>query len=51
MRFGIDVGSALELKLCQAFLLYRNDHGNRVMATVHGIIQTDDNGAPALGAG
>ena len=51
MRFGIDVGSELELKLYQAVLLYRNDHGNRVMATVHGVMQTDTNGAPALGAG
>ena len=51
MRFGIDVGSELELKLYQAVLLYRNDHGNRVMATVHGVIQTDPNGVPALGAG
>ena len=51
MRFSIDVGSELELRLYQAALLYRNDHGNRVMATVHGVIQTDTNGAPALGAG
>ena len=51
MRFGIDVGSELELKLYQAVLLYRNDHGNRVMATVHGVGQTETNGAPALGAG
>ena len=51
MRFSIDVGSELELKLYQAVLLYRNDHGNRVMATVHGVMQTDTNGAPALGAG
>jgi PRTRC genetic system protein B len=51
MRFGIDVGSELELKLHQAVLLYRNEHGNRVMATVHGVLQTDANGAPALGAG
>ena len=29
MRFSIDVGSELELKLYQAVLLYRNDHGNR----------------------
>ena len=28
MRFSIDVGSELELKLYQAVLLYRNDHGN-----------------------
>ena len=51
MRFTIDVGSELELKLYQAVLLYRNDHGNRVMATVHGVVQIDTNGAPALGAG
>ena len=51
MRFGIDVGSELELKLYQAVLLYRNDHGNRVMATVHGLAQADTGGAPALGAG
>jgi PRTRC genetic system protein B len=51
MRFGIDVGGELELKLCQALLLYRNDHGNRVMATVHGVVQTDATGAAALGAG
>ena len=51
MRFSIDVGSELELKLYQALLLYRNDHGNRVMATVHGVVQSDANGTPALGAG
>ena len=51
MRFSIDVGRELELKLYQAVLLYRNEHGNRVMATVHGVAQTDTNGAPALGAG
>ena len=51
MRFGIDVGSELELKLHQAVLLYRNDHGNRFMATVHGVVQTDTNGAPGLSAG
>lgn len=51
MRFGIDVGSDLELKLYQAVLLYRNDRGNQVMATVHGVVETDTNGAPALGAG
>ena len=33
MRFSIDVGSELELKLYQAVLLYKNDHGNRYMAT------------------
>lgn len=51
MRFSIDVGSELALKLYQAVVLYRNDHGNRVMATVHGVIQSDANGAPASGAG
>ena len=51
MRFSIDVGSELELKLYQAVLLYRNDHGNRFMATVHGVMRTDTNGAPALGSG
>lgn len=51
MRFGIDVGSELELKLHQGVLLYRNDHANRLMATVHDVVQTDGNGAPALGAG
>ena len=39
MRFSIDVGSELELKLYQAVLLYKNDHGNRYMATVHGVVQ------------
>jgi PRTRC genetic system protein B len=51
MRFSIDVGSELELKLCQAVLLYRNDHGNRVMATVHGVVQKEADGTPLLGAG
>jgi len=51
MRFSIDVGSELELKLYQAVLLYRNDHGNRVMATVHGVVQKEADGAPLLGAG
>jgi PRTRC genetic system protein B len=51
MRFSIDVGSELELKLYQAVLLYRNDHGNRFMATVHGVVQTDKSGVPTLGAG
>jgi len=51
MRFGIDVGSELELKLYQAVLLYRNDHGNRVMATVHGVVQKETDGTPLLGAG
>jgi PRTRC genetic system protein B len=51
MRFSIDVGSELELKLYQAILLYRNDHGNRVMATVHGVVQKEADGTPLLGAG
>lgn len=51
MRFSIDVGSELELKLYQAVLLYRNDHGNRVMATVHGVVQKEAAGTPLLGAG
>lgn len=51
MRFSIDVGSELELKLSQAVLLYRNDHGDRVMATVHGVVQKETGGTPLLGAG
>lgn len=51
MRFSMDVGSELELKLYQALLLFRNDHGNRFMATVHGVAQADTAGTPALGAG
>ena len=51
MRFSIDVGSELELKLYQAVLLYRNDHGNRFMATVHGVVQNETDGTPLLGAG
>ena len=51
MRFSIDVGSELELKLYQAVLLYKNDHGNRCMATVHGVVQQNVDGIPALGAG
>ena len=51
MRFSIDVGSELELKLHQAVLLYRNDQGNRFMATVHGVVQTGKSGVPTLGAG
>ncbi len=51
MRFGIDVGSEIDLKLYQAVLLYRNENGNRVMVTVHGVVQAEINGAPALGAG
>ena len=51
MRFSIDVGSELELKLYQAVLLYKNDHGNRYMATVHGVVQQNGDGSPVLGAG
>src|SRR5271157_1298662 len=51
MRFSIDVGSELELKLYQAVLLYKNDHGNRHMATVHGVVQQNSDGSPVLGAG
>src|ERR1017187_3503224 len=50
MRFSIDVGSELELKLYQAVLLYRNDHGNRFMATVHGVAQKETDGTPLLGS-
>jgi PRTRC genetic system protein B len=51
MRFSIDVGRELELKLYQAVLLYKNDHGNRYMATVHGVVQQNGDGSPVLGAG
>jgi PRTRC genetic system protein B len=51
MRFSIDVGSELELKLYQAVLIYKNDHGNRHMATVHGVVQQNADGSPLLGAG
>jgi len=51
MRFSIDVGSELELKLYQAVLLYRNDHGNRFMATVHGVVQKETDGTPLVGSG
>jgi PRTRC genetic system protein B len=51
VRFSIDVGSELELKLHQAVLLYRNDHGNRVMATIHGVVQKETDGTALLGAG
>ena len=51
MRFSIDVGSELELKLYQAVLLYKNDHGNRHMASVHGVVQQNGDGSPVLGAG
>ena len=51
MRFSIDVGGELELKLFQAALLYRNSRGNRHMTTVHNIIQSEAGGAPSLGPG
>jgi PRTRC genetic system protein B len=51
MRFSVDVGSELELKLYQAVLLYRNDHGNRFMATFHGLVQKETDGTPLLGSG
>ena len=51
MQFSIDVGSELELKLYQAVLLYKNNHGNRYMATVHGVVQQNGDGSPLLGAG
>jgi PRTRC genetic system protein B len=51
MRFSIDVGSELELKLYQAVLLYKNNHGKRYMATVHGVVQQNGDGSPLLGAG
>ena len=51
MRFSIDVGGELELKLHQGILLYRNEQASRHMATVHSILQTDSEGAPVLGAG
>jgi PRTRC genetic system protein B len=51
MRFSIDVGSELELKLYQAVLLYKNEHGNRYMASVHGVVQQDGDGSPVLSAG
>src|SRR5271157_4393910 len=51
MRFSIDVGSELELKLYQAVLLYRSDHGNWYMATVHGVVQKETDGTPLLGSG
>ncbi len=51
MRFSIDVGGELELKLHQAVLLYQNDQTSRYMATVHGIVQSQSSGAPVLGAG
>lgn len=51
MRFSIDVGGELELKLHQAVLLYRNEPASRHMATVHSIVQTQGDGTPILGAG
>jgi PRTRC genetic system protein B len=51
MRFGIDVGGEIELKLHRALLLYRNEQGTRNMATVHGVVQIASDGAPLLGAG
>ena len=51
MRFTIDVGGELELRLHQAILLYRNEQASRHMATVHSIVQTATDGAPVLGAG
>lgn len=51
MRFSIDVGGELELKLHQAILLYRNEQASRYMATVHGIVRSGKDGAPVLGAG
>jgi PRTRC genetic system protein B len=51
MRFSIDVGGELELKLHQAILLYQNDHASRYMATVHAVVHDDGEGAPVLGAG
>jgi hypothetical protein len=41
MRFSIDVGGELELKLQQAILLYQNDHSNRSMATAHAVVHAD----------
>lgn len=51
MRFSIDVGGELELKLHRAILLYRNEQASRHMATVHSVVQTASDGAPILGAG
>ncbi len=48
MRFSIDIGSEPELKLYQAVLLYKNDHGNRHMATVHGVVQENKDGSRSL---
>lgn len=51
MRFGIDVGGELELKLHQAVLVYRNEQRSRHMATVHNVMPGQSDGAPLLGAG
>jgi PRTRC genetic system protein B len=51
MRFGIDIGGELELKLQQAVLLYGNEQTSRYMATVHEIVPCTTGGAPTLGAG
>lgn len=51
MRFGIDVGGELELKLHQAVLVYRNEQGSRHMATVHSVNQSQSDGTPLLGSG
>ena len=51
MRFGINVGSELDLKLYQAVLLYRNENSNHYMASVHSVVQKDAAGTPVLGAG
>src|SRR5664279_2429577 len=51
MRFSIDVGSVLELKLHQAVRLCRQDHGSRITPTVHGVVQKEADGTPLLGSG
>jgi hypothetical protein len=51
MRFSIDVGGELKLKLHEVILLYRNEEASRHMATVHSILQTATGRAPTLGAG
>lgn len=51
MRFSIDVGGELELKLQQAFLLYQTDRSNRSMATLHAVVHAGGDGAPTLCAG
>lgn len=50
MRFGIDVGGELELKLHQAVLVYRNEQGSRHMATVHRVMQSESDGGAAPGS-